>query len=210
MECKLIFSIAIHSVPTKTEKFLIWFLVAFIFVPFTYGVFNMQVLYCLSLPFGFLGLLTFNHFTDYKFTTLKIIQKDKYIGFNENEIKIWINEELDFYNWNEIEKIEINLIAYKNKWRNENDFDDGKYEGIENYLLFTFKGVVYKYLFYIETSRQFNFLSDYLEKIILPKLYESKSIKNESVIISRLDFTELQKFKAKYNINRYTDFIYFN
>ena len=96
------------------------------------------------------------------------------------------------------------------KWRDENDIDDGRYDGIENYLLFTFKGVIYKYLFYVETLKKFNLLSDYLEKIILPKLYQSKSIKNESIIISKLDYTELQKFKGKYNINRYTDFIHFN
>ena len=66
------------------------------------------------------------------------------------------------------------------------------------------------YLFYVETLKKFNLLSDYLEKIILPKLYQSKSIKNESIIISKLDYTELQKFKGKYNINRYTDFIHFN
>ncbi|MBX9808721.1 MAG: hypothetical protein K2X95_13120 [Flavobacteriaceae bacterium] len=210
MNDNLIYPIAIHTKPTKLEQFLSLLLIAFIFIPFSYGIFTKQGLYCLSLPLGFLGILTFNYFTDDKFTTLKIIQKNKFISFSENEVKILENEEYILYDWNELENIEIKLIAYKNKWRDENDIDDGRYDGIENYLLFTFKGVIYKYLFYVETLKKFNLLSDYLEKIILPKLYQSKSIKNESIIISKLDYTELQKFKGKYNINRYTDFIHFN
>lgn len=206
MNDKLTFSLVIHPNSTKPELFLSLFLMAFIFIPFGYGVFTSQGLYCLSLPIGFFGVLTFNYFTNYKFTTLKIIQKNKFIEFSENEMKVLANEEYVLYNWNELDTIELNLIAYKNKWRDE----DSRYDGIENYILFTFQDVIYKHLFYVETLKDFNYLSDYFEKVILPKLYELKTIRNESVVISLLDFTELQKFKAKYNINRYTDFIHFN
>lgn len=203
---KLIFPIVIHPNATKSEHFLRIFLVAFIFIPFTYGVFTQQVFYCLSLIIGFFGILTFNYFTDYKFTTLKIIQKNKFISFSQNEVEIWENEEYILYDWNELENVEINLIAYKNKRKDE----DSNYDGIENYVLFTFKEIIYKHLFYVEKPKEFDFLSDYFEKIIVPKLYELKKIKNESIIISKLDYSELQKFKTKYNINRYTDYIYFN
>ncbi|PIF30334.1 hypothetical protein CLU81_0752 [Flavobacterium sp. 9] len=206
MNDKLTFPLVIHANPTKLERFLSLFLIAFIFLPFSYGVFTAQGFYCLSLPFGFFGMLTFNHFTDYKFTTLKIIQKNKFICFTENEVEIWEDEESVLYNWNDLENIKINIIAFNGKWKDE----DGKYHGIENYISFAFQGVTHKYLFYIDTSKEFNFLWDYFEKIILPKLYLSKRIKDESIIIPLLDYTELQKFKAKYNINRYTDFIYFN
>ena len=168
----------------------------------------------ISLTLVGVGIAIFNNFR----TEDSDLQDDSQISvprtddFNvtQDEVKILENEEYILYDWNELENIEIKLIAYKNKWRDENDIDDGRYDGIENYLLFTFKGVIYKYLFYVETLKKFNLLSDYLEKIILPKLYQSKSIKNESIIISKLDYTELQKFKGKYNINRYTDFIHFN
>ncbi|KAF2510669.1 hypothetical protein EYY60_09135 [Flavobacterium zhairuonense] len=182
------------------------FLIVFIFVPFSYGVFTHQGVYCLSLPLGFFGILTFNHFTDYKFTTLQIIQKNKFISFDQNGLKILENDECDLYDWNQLENIEINLIAFKGKWKDE----EGKYNGIENHIVFTFQNIIQKHRFYVEKPKEFNFLWDYFEKIILPKLYESKRIKNESIIISQLDYTELQKFKMKYNINRYTDFIYFN
>ena len=76
MNDNLIYPIAIHTKPTKLEQFLSLLLIAFIFIPFSYGIFTKQGLYCLSLPLGFLGILTFNYFTDDKFTTLKIIQKN--------------------------------------------------------------------------------------------------------------------------------------
>ena len=206
MNDNLIFPIVIHPNATKFEHFLILFLVAFIFIPFIYGVFTQQGIYCWSLVLGFLGMLAFNYFTDYKFTTLRIIQKDKSIDFSEKGVNIYQNGEFALYSWNELENIEINLIAYKNKWRDE----DSQYQGIENYVLFTFQDIIHKHLFYVHTSEEFNFLSDYFEKIILPKLYETKRIKSESIIISKLDYTELQKFKTKYNINRYTDYVHFN
>ncbi|QZK89321.1 hypothetical protein K5V07_01960 [Flavobacterium sp. CHNK8] len=206
MSENLIFPIVIHPTATKLENYLILFLVAFIFLPFTYGVFTQQGIYCWSLVIGFFGLMTFNYFSDYKFTTLKIIQKDKFIDFSEQEVKIWENNKYDSYDWNALKNIEIYLIAYKNKW----DDDDSQYQGIENYVSFTLNDETHKHLFYVHTSKEFNFLSDYFEKIILPNLYESKIIKDESVIITKLDYTELQRFKVKYDINRYTDYIHFN
>ncbi|MCD0468649.1 hypothetical protein [Flavobacterium sp. JAS] len=206
MTDKLTFPLVIHANPTKSEQFLSLFLIAFIFIPFSYGIFTSQGFYCLSLPFGFFGMMTFNHFTDYKFTTLKIIQKNKFICFSEHEVEIWEDEEYVSYNWNDLENIKINIIAFKGKWKDE----DGKYHGIENYISFAFQDVTHKHLFYIDTPKEFNLLWDYFEKIILPKLYVSKRIKDESIIIPLLDYTELQKFKTKYNINRYTDFIHFN
>lgn len=203
---KLIFPIAIHSKATTLELTLFFFLVILIFVPFTYGIFAQKILYCLSLPIGFFGLIIFNFFTEYKFTTLKIIQQNKFICFNEHEVQFHENEKYEAYNWNEIKNIELNIIAHKNKREDE----DTSYQGIENYVAFTFQDIAHKQLFYIETAAQFNFLTDYFKKTVLPKLYLNKNIKNESIIISKLDYTELQQFKAVYNINRYTDFIYFN
>ncbi|TDP01032.1 hypothetical protein [Flavobacterium sp. 245] len=206
MNDKLIFPIVIHPIPTKLERFLSSFLIAFIFIPFSYGVFTGQGVYCWSLPFGFFGMLTFNHFTDYKFTTLKIIQKNKFISFDENGLKILQDDECFVYDWNQLENIKINLIAFKGKWKDE----DGKYDGIENYIVFTFENIRQKHLFYLDTPKEFNCLWDCFENIILPKLYESKRIKNENRIIAQLKYAELQRFKTKYNINRYTDFVYFN
>ncbi|WPO79636.1 hypothetical protein [Flavobacterium sp. KACC 22761] len=206
MNDKITFPIVIDPIPTNKERFLGLLLIAFIFIPFIYGVFTSQGVYCLSLPVGIFGIMTFHLFTDEKFTTSKIIQRNKFISFDENGLEIFENDESVFYHWNELEKIEINLIAFKGKWKDE----DGRYDGIENYIAFAFQNVNLKYLFYVDKPKEFNFLWDYLEKIILPKLYESKIIKDESIIISQLDYAALQRFKTKYNINRYTDFIYFN
>ena len=118
MNDNLIYPIAIHTKPTKLEQFLSLLLIAFIFIPFSYGIFTKQGLYCLSLPLGFLGILTFNYFTDDKFTTLKIIQKNKFISFSENELKILENEEYILYDWNELENIEL-LVNELNDLLNE-------------------------------------------------------------------------------------------
>lgn len=157
-----------------------------------------------------MGVLIFNVLTDGKFTLSKIIQKNKFISFNENEVTIRENNEYISHNWDNLEAIELYIIAYKNKRKDEDSEDSGVYSGIENYVLFTFEKVTYKHLFYVEHQTDFNCLSDYFENIILPQLYQSKNIKNESIIISGLDYSALQKFKRKYNINRYTDFIHFN
>lgn len=206
MSENLIFPIVIHPTATKLENYLILFLVAFIFLPFTYGVFTQQLIYCWSLVIGFFGLMTFNYFSDYKFTTLKIIQKDKFIDFSGQGFKIWANDEYISYDWSTLKNIEVYLIAYKDKREDE----DSHYDGIENYVSFTLNDETHKHLFYVHTSKEFNFLSDYFEKIILPNLYKSKIIKDESIVISKLDYTELQRFKVKYDINRYTDYIHFN
>lgn len=206
MEIKLIFPLVIHPNQTKNEKILILFLISFIFIPFAYGIFVQKILYCLSLPIGLIGLLAFNYFTKYKFTTLKIIQKEKFVEFTNNELKIYENNDRILYNWNELESIEINLISYKNKRKDE----DWNFNGIENYISFIFNNSMYKYFFYINTSKEYNNLSEYFKKNILLKLYELKNIKTENIIISNLDYPELQEFKIKYNINRFTDFIHYD
>jgi hypothetical protein len=47
------------------------------------------------------------------------------------------------------------LIAYKNKWEDE----DSQYDGIENYVSFTLNDETHKHLFYVHTTKEFNFLS---------------------------------------------------
>ena len=42
------------------------------------------------------------------------------------------------------------------------------------------------------------------------KINAIKNMKNETVIISELDYSKLQEFKREKSINRYTDQIYFN
>lgn len=203
---KLRFPVVIHPKATKLEYGLFIFLIAFIFIPFIYGVITSQAIYCWSLVLGILGIGTFNYFTDFKFTDLKIIQKNKFINFNEEEISFEEDGNLKIYKWDELEEIEINVFAYKNKSYGE----DSYYSGMENNVKFKKDSIEFEYLFYIEKVPQFNFIQDYFEKIVLPKLYALKNIKNETVIISELDYSKLQEFKREKSINRYTDQIYFN
>ena len=203
---RLKFARVIHPDPTKLELSLVIFLLFFIFVPFIYGIISTKIIFCWSLIIGLFGLIVFNYFTDYKFTSLKIIQKQNFINFNEEQIFLEENEEFENFKWIELEQIEIKIFAYKNKYYG----DESYYDGMENFIKFQQNKIEYRYLFYIENEIQFNFLKDYFEKIILPKLYQFQNIKDESIIISELNYSKLQEFKREKKINRYTDQIYFN
>ena len=206
MENNFVFPIVKFPKATTSESFCIIALVSFIFIPFTYGVITGQPYFCLSLPIGVLGLFLFNHITNYKFTTEKTIQKDNNIAFLDDKLSVSESEIVSEYIWSELKDIELNIIAYKNKFEDE----DKKYSGNENYIQFKLNDLDYKYFFYIEKSSEYEQLSNYLKDIILPDLYKMKNLKNESLIISKLDFSALQVFKKEYDINRYTDFIHYN
>ncbi len=206
MNDSLIFPIVIHPEVTKLDKFWLLLLVSSIFIPFIYGLVTSDIIYCLSLVIGIFGIIVFNSLTDSKFTVSTMVQKNKLVRFSIEELKILDNENTTVLHWNELENIEINLIAYKNKFQRKGVY----YAGIENYILFTFNEVNYEYLFYIGNQDEFNRLSIFFENIILPKLYGGKRIKNENIIITKLEYDELGRFKAKYDINRHTDFIHFN
>ncbi|HFG0566973.1 TPA: hypothetical protein ACGFUW_002764, partial [Flavobacterium psychrophilum] len=206
MDSNLHFPIVINPIPTKTEVSIKLSIIALLFGPFAYGVLTQQGIYCLSFPIIIFGLFIFNYLTGGKYVPLNPIQKDKSIEFDDFGLIVIDNEMQCSYKWTEIQEIEINLIAYKNKRRDE----DSSYDGTENHIKFSYQNIIHKYLFYLETPKEYNYLSDYLEKTVLSKLYELKNIKDESIIISKLNYSELQKFKSKHNINRYTDFIHFN
>ncbi|ENA1795617.1 hypothetical protein ABF176_002464 [Flavobacterium psychrophilum] len=206
MDSNLHFPIVINPIPTKNEIRIKLSIIALLFGPFVYGVFTQQGVYCLSFPIIIFGLFVFHYFTDGKYVPLNPIQKDKSIKFDNFGFIVEYNEIECSYKWAEMEEIEINFFAYKGKRRDE----DSNYDGTENCIQFSLQNVICKHFFYVDTLREYNFLSVYFEKKILPKLYETKKIKDERIIISKLNYSELQKFKSKHNINRYTDFIHFN
>ncbi|WP_166921513.1 hypothetical protein [Flavobacterium poyangense] len=200
------FPIVIYPKATKLEQSLFVFLVLVVFVPFAYGVMAGEVIYCSSLVFGIFGIATYNYFTDFKFTISKIVQKRKFVVFTEDEILLEEEEKTVAYKWCELEQIEINIFAYKNKRRTS----DSHYKGLENSIKFKKDTIEYEYLFYIEEEIQFNLVQDFFKKGVLPGLYALKNIKNETIFISELNYERLQEFKREKSINRYTDQIYFN
>ena len=141
-----------------------------------------------------------------RFTYSKIIQKNKSINFTDEAIEILENKITTTYNWNELSEIEINIYSFKGKIHDVEMF----YSGIENSIKFVKNKMTYEYSFFIENANEYDLIEKHFKKIILPQLYQLKNIRNETILISKLDSTGLQKFKEEYNINRYTVEIYFN
>lgn len=202
----LTFPILIYIKPSRKEKLIAIIFTGFCFIPFVFGIFMQEFIYCWSLFIGLFGAAIFQNFTSFKVKSGFLIQKNKSISFYENQIKITENNSSESYNWENLQEIHINIIAYKNKHEDE----DRYFDGTENYITFTLNDEKKKVQFFVDKQKEFGFLSEFFERIILPKLYALKNIKQDSLIISTLDYTNLQRFKSKHNINRYTDFIYFN
>jgi hypothetical protein len=200
------FPIVIFKPATKKEKIVGLILASVLFGPFIYGLIAENYKFCLSIPIVIIVAAFFEDPYGKKDTPEDILRKKDTVCFNENGFQITDLRVIEEYFWKDLTKIHINIIAYKNKRRDEDDY----YNGNENFISFDNKGIVEHYNFYIDKPNQFNFVSDFFENIILPKLYTNKSIMQESVIIAKLNYTKLQQFKAKYNINRYTDYIHFN
>jgi hypothetical protein len=200
------FPIVIFKPATKKEKILGLILAAVMFAPFIYGLIAENYKFCLSIPIVIIVAAFFEDPYGKKDTPEDILRKKDSICFDEDGFQIVDLGQKNNYLWKDLIQININIIAYKNKIRDEDD----RYHGTENFISFYNKGILEYYNFYIDKQNQFNFISDFFEFKILPTLYINKSIMQESIIIAKLDYTRLQQFKAKYNINRYTDYIHFN
>lgn len=200
------FPIVIHQKPKKIETVLIIAILVITFIPFIYSIITSETKYCYSLLFGIIGIKFFNISTKNKFTYSKIIQKNTSINFTNEAIEILENKIKTTYNWSELSEIEINIYSFKGKTHDVDMF----YSGIENSIKFIKNKVTYEYLFFIENANEYDLTKEHFKKMILPQLYQLRNVKNESILISKLDYTELQKFKEEYNINRYTGEIYFN
>lgn len=200
------FPIVTNKPVTKKEK-IFGLIVAFIcFAPFVYGIVLENYTFCLSIPIVFIILAFFENPTGYKETPEDILRKKDFICFDDDGFSITNLGKIKKYFWKDLKEIHINIIAYKNKRRDEDD----NYNGKENYISFVQEDTSEHHNFFINKPIQYNFIADFFENKILPTLYQNKTIVQESVIISTLDYTNLQRFKAKHNINRYTDYIYFN
>jgi len=192
------FPLAIHQKPTILEIFFITIILAITFTPFIYGIETKQPKFCFSLFVGVILLKLYNIATDNKFTIPKIIQKTKSIGFYENYIEIYENQNLITYKWNELEEIEIEIFAYKGRridsdsWRN----------GIENSINFIKNEQHFEYRFYIEDVHQFKSLKKLFHETILPKLEQLQNLKEIGFLKSQLNFSRNYN-----NINNDVDYL---
>lgn len=200
------YPIVIFKPATKKEKIVGLILAFLIFAPFVFGLITKNYKFCLSIPAVLIISAFFENQFEKKDSPEDILRKKDSICFEEDGFQVIDLGQKNNYFWKDLDKVNINIIAYKNKRRDEDD----NYNGTENFISFNNKGILRHYNFFIDKPNQFNFLSDFFEIKILPKLYNNKSIMQESIIIAKLDYTKLQQFKAKYNINRYTDYIHFN
>lgn len=200
------FPIVYYKPPTEKKKILGLVLAFVCFAPAVYGIIDEDYKFCMSIPIVFIIMSFFENLYNIKESPEDILRKKDTILFDENGFQITNLGVIKKYFWCDLSKIHINIISYKNKRRDEDD----SYHGTENYISFVQENDLEHYNFFIDKPIQYNFISDFFENKILPTLYQNKTIVQESIIISKLDYTNLQRFKAKHNINRYTDFIYFN
>lgn len=200
------FPIVIFTPATTREKIVGLFFAFVCFGPFVYGLISEHYVFCLSVPILFFISYLFEDVWNHKKTPQDKLREKDTIAFSEFGFEATDLGKIESFIWEDLHQIQINIISYKNKFRDE----DSYYNGKENYISFMQNGVSKNYNFFINKEFQYNFVSDFFENKILPKLYQNKSIIQESIIISKLDYTNLQRFKTKNNINRYTDFIHYN
>ena len=147
------FPIAIYQKPTIIEGFFAIVLTLIIFVPFIYGINTKQPIFCFSMVLGLIGFKIFNTITKGKYLPLGIIQKDMQISFSENGIEFCNNQETTIHKWSNLEKIQINIYAYKGRLFSGSN--RSSYNGFENSIHFIENGEKIKYRFYIENVNQF-------------------------------------------------------
>jgi len=193
--------------PTKSENSIINTIYVILFGGVTFGIIIGNLWLSLgSFIVGILGLAVFNMFTEDRFQSRTAFKNNDYISFSENGIII----NNISYKWNDLSDIIINVNTFKGMVHYIGS-SKSRYRGVENNnIKFKCVGVDKEIDFFISDEESYDELRKLLNEIILHKLYLNKTLLNESVIISKLDYDELQTFKKKYDINRYTDFIYYN
>ncbi|MBW1657033.1 hypothetical protein [Flavobacterium quisquiliarum] len=180
------FPIAIYQKPTIIEGFFAIVLTLIIFVPFIYGINTKQPIFCFSMVLGLIGFKIFNTITKGKYLPLGIIQKDMQISFSENGIEFCNNQETTIHKWSNLEKIQINIYAYKGRLFSGSN--RSSYNGFENSIHFIENGEKIKYRFYIENVNQFKALKEQFHKTILPLLNQYQNLKEESYLDAQLNF----------------------
>lgn len=192
------FPVAIHQKPTIPEILSIILITLITFVPFIYGIETKRPVFCISMVVGIICFKIFNTITKGKFTISKIIKKDTLISFSENGIEINKEQETIIHKWSNLNEIEINIFAYKDRRSSINRY----YNGIENSIIFIENGEKSKYRFYIENVNQFKALKEYFSKTIMPLLNQYQNLKEESYWQAQLNFSRNYN-----NLNNDTDYL---
>lgn len=193
--------------PSKSENSIINTIYIILFGCTAFGIIIGELWFSFgSFLLGILGLAAFNMFTEGKYEVSKAFKNNDYISFSENEIRI--ND--DSFNWNDLNNIIINVNTYKGMIHYIGS-SQSRYRGIENNnIKFKTIDIDKEIDFFISDEESYYELRTLLNEIVLHKLYINKTLLNESIMIPKLEYTELQIFKKKYDINRYTDFVHYN
>lgn len=153
-------------------------------------------------------MLLFNLLTNRKFDILSVIDNSKeYIEFNSQGFKYSGRT----INWENLKNIKISIECYKGKYEYRSSHLRRRYFGYEkNYIEYELNENKNKHFFYIKDKATYLLLLEYFKSTILPTIYNFKNIKNENILINKLEYKELQKFKQKYDIKAVYDNIVFN
>src|SRR5687767_1301811 len=95
-------NIALIPKPSKAEKTIGLLVVAFMFIPFTLGFVLDNKLLFLSLPIGIVLLIILNWISKGKFSHKNWIQKNFFIEFNSDGIKILDDAKQQDFAWSAI------------------------------------------------------------------------------------------------------------
>ncbi len=200
---KFKFNILYFPESTPKENNITGILLVVIFGGVFIGLLLNSLLFSfLSLVVGAVGMLFFNVATDGKFQLDNIISDD-FISFTEDGIELYDNTLL----WKDLKDVKINILNYKGMPYNSGR---SRYRGVEeNYVEYKKLEEKQRIDFFIESEEEYDFLKTLFIEKVLPILYDLKNVKHESFIIPELEYNDLQVFKRKHGIDRYTDFIYF-
>lgn len=151
-----------------------------LFVPFLYGLITDQTIFLVSLPIGIILILVYNAITKGKFIYKNWIQEEL-IGFDKNGIhhEGWNKS----FNWNEIEKLKIEILGYDGQVRRATDHGQKKFNGTENIVSFQYYSEDFQFYYYLHDKEEKRKFIAHLRDQLSPHI-ESATVK---IFLNRFD-----------------------
>lgn len=155
---------------TGAEKTIGVVIVALMFIPFAIGIFSENKWLLLSLPAGFALLFIFNLASNGKFNHKNWVQKDFFVEFTRECVKIISSAGQKEFLWKEMEGTQLQVLGFDGEVKPGED-ESGNYNGTENKLTFHVQGVKYEFNFYLRNGEQKQELKLLLQSVTAPNAH---------------------------------------
>jgi hypothetical protein len=187
-------NIALIPKPGKTEKTFGLLVVAFMLMPFILGFVLENNWLFLSLPIGVLLLMILNWTSKGKFNSENWIQKDFFIEFDLNGIKIINSTRRQDFAWSAMADAQLLIKSYDGERKEENE-GSHLYTGTENTFSFHAGELKYRFNFYLKNAEHKEGLRSFLrnEQLDAPNLQLTLKDQGTSIHADVKTFQNLKK-----------------